>query len=578
MDKFLSKNLYIDDQIQYFQWKRSNENETRQIVKWIGWWNGRLTNLGGKCDEFGYKIGGWIEPCDTYCSQYQITISGTYEKKGQRIGQWIYWYEQERIGGGHYDEIGRKTGEWCEIHRSYDQHHKVIIIGEYNKGLKKGKWLVLDDNHIIGEGFYNENGQKIGKWTGVSESFQYYMQLIFDGEYKNGLRIGKWLTFYMGKTVCSQYTKQNQNVIGGGFYNQFGLKEGLWVEFFEGGYKYRASFTIAGEYKNGLKNGGGGYYGEKGKKFGKWIEITENGNFSLIPQVGVYRQGVKFGQFDTFFLMINKKIGGGRYNEIGLKSGNWIEQHDQNAEYKIITHNGEYKQGKKIGYWGTTINDHEQIEKIRGGFYNNQGQKIGQWIDLVNENNDELMLIIGCYKDEEKNGQFDTFIKSKNSTKTQKIGGGYYNKGNKVGKWIEIRETQRNLDQIHVGRYSEGTNIGIWETQSNYLKARQIIGFGYYNKFGIKEGKWIEPCRFSYRIRLVYMGQYSKGIKIGSWQFQFQHSNGEIIIMDSGNYKDGIKMENGMKQHKVMEQDDRLPIKDITTMALKLVFGKTQFF
>ncbi|CAD8130783.1 unnamed protein product [Paramecium sonneborni] len=564
MDKFSQKeniNLYLNlDQIQYFQWKLSNGNENRSIVKWIGWWNGRFTNFGGNCDVFGYKIGEWIEPCDTYCSQYQITLSGTYGQKGQRTGQWIYWYEQERIGGGHYDDNGRKTGEWCEIQRTQDQHNKVIIIGEYNKGLKKGKWSYLENNHIIGEGFYNENGQKIGKWTEVSESFlsQNYnksdllisfMQIMFDGEYRNGLRIGKWLTFYFTKTVR------------GGFYNQFGLKEGYWVEFFEGGYKYRASFRIAGEYKNGLKIGywgiiqfkddqqnivGGGHYDEKGKKFGKWIEITENGNFSLISQVGVYKQGVKFGQWDTYFLQRNIKIGGGYYNEQGLKSGYWIEQHDYNDEYKIITHSGKYNEGKKNGYWNTTKNDDEQIEKIRGGFYNIQGQKIGQWIDLIKENNNELILIYGCYKNGEKNGQFDTVIKSKNSTKIQKIGGGYYIKGNKVGKWIEINETYssfnwNSLDQIHVGSYSVGTNIGIWETQRNYLKAHQIVGFGYYDNFGIKEGKWIEPSRFSYLIKLVYIGQYSKGIKIGRWQFQFQHSNEEIIIMDSGDYEDGIK-------------------------------------
>ncbi|CAD8099429.1 unnamed protein product [Paramecium sonneborni] len=551
-------NLYLNlDQIQFFQWKGSKENETQSIVKQTGWWNGKTTNLGGICDEFGYKIGQWIEPCETYCSQYQMTYSGTYGKKGQRIGQWIYWYEQERIGGGNYDENGRKTGEWFEIHKSYDQYHQVIIIGQYNKGLKKGKWQVLDGNQIIGEGFYSENGQKIGKWTELSESFSYFTKLIFGGEYKNGLRIGKWLTFYMGTPVCNQYTKQNYDVIGGGFYNKFGLKEGYWVEYYEGGYKYRASFTIAGEYRKGLKNGiwrtiqymdgkqnivGGGNYDQNGKKFGKWIEITENGNFSLISQVGVYRQGVKFGQWDTYFLGNNKKIGGGCYNEQGLKSGKWIEQHEQNDVYKKIIYSGEYNQGKKFGYWETVKNENDQIQKIRGGFYNNQGQKIGQWIDLVKENTDELILMYGCYKDGEKNGQFTTFIQSQKQTKTQKIGGGYYIKGIKVGKWIEISEKYRNFDQIfHIGRYCAGINIGIWETSRNYQNAHQIMGFGYYNKFGIKQGKWIDPCRFSTSTNLVYMGQYSKGIKIGIWQFQFQQANKEIIIMDSGTYKDGIK-------------------------------------
>ncbi|CAD8128977.1 unnamed protein product [Paramecium sonneborni] len=556
--------IYLNlDQIKSLKWKCSKEDETQTIVKYVGCWNGRLTNLGGIVDEFGYRIGEWIEPCDTYCSPYQITFSGTYGKKGQRIGQWIYWYEYERIGGGHYDENGRKNGQWCEIHRSYDHYQKVIIIGDYIKGMKKGRWSVFENNHLIGEGSYNENGQKIGKWTEVSESYQDYMQLIFGGQYKNGVRIGKWLTYYMGQTLCSQYTNNDEKVIGGGFYDEFGLKQGYWVEFYEGGYSYRAQFRIVGEYKNGLKNGfwriiifildgddvvGGGLYDDKGKKSGEWIEIIENGDLVLISEVGLYRYGVKFGQWDTYFLFNNQKIGGGCYNEQGLKSGQWIEQHDQNNLDQIITHSGEYNEGKKMGCWKTILNDEGLFSKIGGGFYNNQGQKIGQWIDILSQtynelslcNQIQLVLINGCYKDGEKNGQFDTYIYSKELTKAQKIGGGYYFDGMKVGKWIEINQNYSSncIDSIiQHGRYSAGMKIGIWETS----KAQKIRDFGYYGSNGDKEGKWIEQFIYTCMINLFSMGQYSKGKKIGIWQIMYLKSKKDIIIIDFGSYKDGIK-------------------------------------
>ncbi|CAD8121063.1 unnamed protein product [Paramecium sonneborni] len=302
------------------------------------------------------------------------------------------------------------------INISYGQ---VILIGEYKKGQKIGRWNFNYNNNQIGGGNYDEQGYKNGKWIDINDNYYGWGQITYQGVYKNGLKIGLWEINFRDSSE-SPFVK-----IGGGQYDQLGIKNGIWIDISES-FDCDNQVSYVGEYKFG-------------KKQGEWE---------------IYYQK-KYGNRSK------DKIGGGFYNELGLKEGKWMDLNNKFYCLNQIIYNGEYKKGKKVGNWDINYRMYgrENFDKIHSGLYNNQNLKHDYWIeesDIFNDDNQ--VKYKGQYLNGRKIGRWDII------NNNELIGGGNFDHSNlKTGKWIELSDDFRYKEQtIFEGEYIQGQKIGKW--------------------------------------------------------------------------------------------------------------------
>ncbi|CAD8068104.1 unnamed protein product [Paramecium primaurelia] len=388
----------------------------------------------GSYNEFGVKNGKWIQLNDTFWKyQSQVTLHGEY-KNGTKVGQWDIYYQEVgnsiQIGGGVYDQQGDglRNGQWIQLSENFHKWNQITYNGRYQCDKKVGKWDIyygLEQMYINiinkillnirGGGQYDEQGceLKIGKWIELSENFRLNSQAIYEGEYCNGNKVGKWNIYFRFK---------GNKLIGGGSYDNEGLhKIGRWIELSDC-YEQDRQVTYHGEYRNGKKVGrwdiyfdkinkqyliGGGSYDEDGLyKIGMWVEWSEHDGHIIYN--GEYRNGKKVGRWDIYFFNINKNylIGGGLYDEEGLyKIGRWIEVSNGFEVDRQVTYNGEYRNGKKVGRWDIYFKFVEN-KQIGGGLYDEEGEiKVGRWIELSdNFHQGEQLIYEGFYKRSKKEG------------------------------------------------------------------------------------------------------------------------------------------------------------------------------
>ncbi|CAK71725.1 unnamed protein product (macronuclear) [Paramecium tetraurelia] len=89
------------------------------------------------------------------------------------------------------------------------------------------------DKIIRGGGFYNLEGMKEGNWVDLRDRFSRYNNTIYQGEYKQGRRSGKWTIVQIEETKYDGETFQNRiqmqetkiKISGGGYFDNHGLKQ-----------------------------------------------------------------------------------------------------------------------------------------------------------------------------------------------------------------------------------------------------------------------------------------------------------------------------------------------------------------
>ncbi|CAD8089124.1 unnamed protein product [Paramecium sonneborni] len=219
--------------------------------KWRAFWSGLVyKEVGGYYDN-GLKQGLWSEFIKNYSRKAQICENGYY-LNDQKQGKWNYIYKNNIIGWGLYNQLAEKQGKWIELSDGFSNYSQVTYNGEYQNGKKAGRWDILfrDQRQYrfqqIGGGLYNA-GVKVGMWIELSDGFQIYSKVTFQGIYKNGNKVGKWdikIYKFDGKSNCS-----------GGFYKEVEgcyTKMGKWIE--QGyGLNLYSQVILEGEYKNGRK-------------------------------------------------------------------------------------------------------------------------------------------------------------------------------------------------------------------------------------------------------------------------------------------------------------------------------------
>ncbi|CAD8194487.1 unnamed protein product [Paramecium pentaurelia] len=544
------------DQIKYLHWVGEFGQNNRKSGKWKANWSGPDCKIVGGYYENGLKQGLWNEFTKNYWSQAEICENGEYFND-QKIGEWKYIYDNTIIGGGQYNKQGQKQGKWIELSDGFFNSSQVTYYGEYQNGKKVGIWDIFFREkrqkifQQIGGGSY-DIGIKNGMWIELSDRFQIYSQVTYQGRYKQGRKIDRW---------DIHFNYEGKRKIGGGLYEEIqgdSIKIGNWVELNEQ-FSSTHQVTHSGEYQNGKKVGrwdiffrdkrlnrslkiGGGLY-DTGVKIGIWIEQRDGYHYySRLTFHGRYQNGKKVGRWylwalqqyeQTFELLIRKKkyFHGGFYDEVNggsNKIGKWIEYSDGFNVYSQITYEGEYKNGKKVGKWDTWYykQGRQPQELIGGGMYSYQGLRNGKWAELSDgfEDNSQVILY-GEYKNGHKIGRWDIFFRENKRETKQLIAGGFYNEqGQRNGEWRELKDGFENNQQIILnGEYKNGNKIGRWDIffKVEERETYELIGGGlYYEVQGgsIKAGQWIElDDDFEFNQLYTQKGEYKNGNKVGTW-------------------------------------------------------------
>ena len=157
---------------------------------------------------------------------YEIKNGKEYKKKFNRIGK--LKFEGEYIND-------KRNGKGKE----YGKNGKIQFEGEYLNDKKwKGKGYDIEGNIIY----------EINKGKGRIKEYDYYNNLIFEGELIYGEKNGKGIEYYYWLTNDSYFSKFEGEYLNG-------KKNGLGKEYYQNG-----KVKFEGEYKNGKRNGKGKEY------------------------------------------------------------------------------------------------------------------------------------------------------------------------------------------------------------------------------------------------------------------------------------------------------------------------------
>ncbi|CAD8094004.1 unnamed protein product [Paramecium sonneborni] len=528
----------------------------KKIGRWDICYHGEKIGGGQYDQERNQKNGQWIELCDKFNEQNQVTFRGEY-KNDQKIGRWDVYYFGEQIAGGEYDsEQNLKDGNWIELWDVFNEECQVTFRGEYKKDKKIGRWDIYYFTEQIAGGEYDQENIKNGKWIELINVLKNQYQVTFIGEYKNGKKIGQWDIYHF---------KQQ---IGGGFYDvEQSYKKGKWIELSDR-FNDQCQITFSGQYKKdkkigiwdtfyfGEKLGGGSYDDEQSYKKGKWIELSDRFNDQTqIIMKGEYHSGQKMDRWDIYLRdpYDNEKfelIGGGQYVDGSQKIGNWIDLGDGFCYSNQVTYHGQYKNGQKILRWEIYFRSftNQKFQKIGGGEYSEElkNQKHGNWVELIEQidgfYNMSQVTFSGEYKIGNKVGIWNFNWRERENSRFERIGGGYYDEelqNLKKGKWIELTDRFYDMNKVtHEGEYKNGKKIGRWDI---FYQNKSIGGGSYYNIQGfngvvvsIKNGKWVELLdQFNCNRQVTLIGEYQNGKKIGRWDIVF----GQKQLIGGGSYE-----------------------------------------
>lgn len=312
------------------KWTYWYENGRTQLICYYS--NGIPDSLWQWFDEVGniIKIGNYKKGLEhgiwiNYYENGNISDSGSYFE-GRMDGEWKYKFENGNIYQVGFFKRNLQDSTW----KTYFENGQLSSIGEMIEGNPSGKWIdyyengqvasnivFLPQNKTIIENVWDREGNQIVyDGNGLYKSFSISGQLIMQGKVQNGLKIGKWVTYFENGKMKEEGIFENeiyritnswdingeQNIKEGqGVYKAYypnretvyesgniidGLREGTWHVFYESNTLFQEQ-----NYVNGKLNGLQKVYFESGQiytsgemvddyKNGEWHWFYENGNIS----------------------------------------------------------------------------------------------------------------------------------------------------------------------------------------------------------------------------------------------------------------------------------------------------------
>ncbi len=188
----------------------------------------------GIVDENGWKQGDWKEFYEEYAS---LKAKGKY-KNNKPIGKWEYYFPDSSVEiTGYFNNRGEKEGEWIW----YYPNRKVLMIENYEDGLYEGLVISFDEKgDTVFVGTYSE-GLENGRFIYINEG------VLNKYSYLQGEKFGKWQTFYSNGKLKEVFYFEND------------FQEGKAIFYWENGRK-KAEYN----YINGLLDGNAYTYDEEG--------------------------------------------------------------------------------------------------------------------------------------------------------------------------------------------------------------------------------------------------------------------------------------------------------------------------
>ncbi|CAD8211281.1 unnamed protein product [Paramecium octaurelia] len=449
-----------------------------------------------------------------------LTWTEEYNNCNQKIGKSMAFWDCQTnsIAGGQYSNEGQKVGLWKEIRKNFSNEAKVFEVGEYVKGLRQSSWnYIYEDKEIIG-GEYCKKGRKNGMWLELSDSFGKYFQGYFEGEYKNGKKVGGW------NILCQKENPDHREKIqinkqfmlsGGGYYDDLGdeIKIGQWIEFDDMLY-HSKKVIYRGEYKNG-------------KKVGKWcIEYKHDSSDSFTQMQNILQSCTifKYGYLVVEDHMIKKGM------KLKLTNGQ-----NQMINLEILN-----RQRIKVNI--------KMVKKLVDGLSSIL------LIAVIHFLNCRIFYIKYQLKNCELSG-----------------GGSYDQEGKeiKISEWLELDDQFSDIKQVtYNGKYQNGQKVGLWKI----FDQQNLKGVTYYDINGIEI--------YQSREEIIYFGEFQNQQKIGGWDIYYLHQKMQQIYKVLLVVEDHMMMELktlrlviGLSWIKDLMMKNKQLIEAISTMVEKLVYG-----
>lgn len=210
-----------------------------------------------------------------------LLMNGQYQQ-GKEEGVWYNYWENGALKNKAEFKHGLMNGPWV----SYTPESILSNAGKYSKGYKVGAWYTYYNNGRLKEKvnykvFTQTNvtndmaimglKETVSDYHGKFESYsQKDFQLKCEGNYRKGMKHGKWIDYYPGgvvPTIVSEY--------------RYGKLDGVFEQRDPRG---RLVYQI--HYKNGLKHGSFIIFGENGnivsqKEFRYGKQLSQNGSGEL---------------------------------------------------------------------------------------------------------------------------------------------------------------------------------------------------------------------------------------------------------------------------------------------------------
>jgi antitoxin component YwqK of YwqJK toxin-antitoxin module len=375
----------------------------------------------------------------SYVNPKQVKVEGQFVN-GKRHGKWVTFYNTGDLAVIQTYENGKVEGP----HIEYDQDGGIILQVNYKNDVPNGQFTRFSFGGTVEETGDFVNGRRVGKWltyfpgSKTIESEKYYDDL--------GNKTGEWKYFYENKRTARIEKYEND------------LPIGTWEEYFPNrALSKRKTYELGmptGSYIENHANGNVSVQGQylNGGKDGLWKSYFPEGT---IYSIGEYKNDLKTGLW-KYFNKIGILIAEGEYT-LGSENGQWFYYYD-GGQLKSV---GSYFLGFEDGTWGLFY-DNKQLTQEEY-WTNGRLINVGDYFSYEGDKRLEK----GTLK--EGNGTRITYY-----TTGEKESEGNYINGKPEGNWIYFHETGKKASE---GQMKDGKKEGPWKYYNVSGRLEQVINY-----------------------------------------------------------------------------------------------------
>ena len=347
---FYSKDGHLQYVYKYVGDKRDGDgyefDNDSTVISIITYRRGYLvqTQKVNRTDENGQKQGRWVEfyqngAKKTETQYYNGKVNGV-QRNFDQSGKLV---DEQRFVDGKPFTVENDTTladvEIAEYKKTFYDNGKLKTEGAFMHNMPIGIHKEYDENGnlkktleyssesvLVGEGMYDENGKRTGKWRLYDGYWDYFYA---EGEFRKGKKTGHWSYFYASGNPEMEGEYEVDKPVG----------EWTWL------------------YPNGAKRRMENYY--DGLLDGAYEEYDSIGNLLV---KGNYSEGMKTGEWESH---IGDVIEYGSYSS-DEKSGEWKSYY---VDSNKLCFSGSFRDGDAVGLhkWLYPNGQIETVGEYRGG-------------------------------------------------------------------------------------------------------------------------------------------------------------------------------------------------------------------